>query len=33
MILSTLGVTGLLGYILSQDYNQKEITWREFTYK
>lgn len=33
MILGMLGATGLIGYILSQDFNQKEITWREFTYK
>lgn len=33
MILGALGVSGLLAYIFSQDLNQKEITWREFTYK
>lgn len=33
MILGALGATGLLAYVLSQDLNQKEITWREFTYK
>ncbi|XP_072753325.1 mitochondrial inner membrane m-AAA protease component AFG3L2 [Anoplolepis gracilipes] len=32
IILGALGTTGLLVYILSQDFNQKEITWREFTY-
>lgn len=33
MILGALGVTGFFAYILSHDFNQKEITWREFTYK
>lgn len=33
MILGALGLTGLLTYVLTQDFNQKEITWREFTYK
>ncbi|EZA54978.1 hypothetical protein DMN91_008953 [Ooceraea biroi] len=32
MILSAFSVAGLLAYIFSQDFNQKEITWREFTY-
>lgn len=32
MILGALGVTGFFAYILSHDFNQKEITWREFTY-
>jgi len=33
MIVSALSVAGVLTYIFSQDFNQKEITWREFTYK
>lgn len=33
MIVGALGITGILAYIFSQDLNQKEITWREFTYK
>lgn len=33
IILGALGVAGVLAYVLSQDYNQREITWREFTYK
>ncbi|XP_020300671.1 AFG3-like protein 2 isoform X2 [Pseudomyrmex gracilis] len=32
IILGALSVTGVLAYVLSQDYNQREITWREFTY-
>ncbi|XP_011160232.1 AFG3-like protein 2 isoform X2 [Solenopsis invicta] len=32
LILVTLGVSGLIGLLLSQDMNLKEITWREFIY-
>lgn len=33
MILGAVGLTGLVAYIFSQDFNQKEIIWREFVYK
>ncbi|XP_024868898.1 AFG3-like protein 2 [Temnothorax curvispinosus] len=32
MILAALGVSGLIGLLLAQDMNLKEITWREFIY-
>ncbi|XP_032682461.1 AFG3-like protein 2 [Odontomachus brunneus] len=32
MILSAIGMSGLIAYIFTQDFNQKEITWREFIY-
>ncbi|XP_014470355.1 PREDICTED: AFG3-like protein 2 [Dinoponera quadriceps] len=32
MILGAIGLSGLIVYILAQDFNQKEITWREFIY-
>lgn len=32
MILVTLGVSGLIALMLTQDLNLKEITWREFIY-
>ncbi|KYN01066.1 PREDICTED: AFG3-like protein 2 [Cyphomyrmex costatus] len=32
MILVALGISGLIGLLLSQDLNLKEITWREFIY-
>lgn len=33
MILIALGVSGVIGLLLAQDFNLKEITWREFIYK
>ena len=33
MILTALGVSGVIALLLTQDYNLKEITWREFIYK
>ncbi|XP_018369657.1 PREDICTED: AFG3-like protein 2 isoform X2 [Trachymyrmex cornetzi] len=32
MILAALGVSGVIAFLLSQDFNLKEITWREFIY-
>ncbi|EFN79633.1 AFG3-like protein 2 [Harpegnathos saltator] len=32
MILSAASLAGLVIYIFAQDFNQKEITWREFVY-
>lgn len=33
LLLGALGTVGVLGAIFGSDFNQKEITWREFTYK
>lgn len=33
MILVALGISGVIGLLLAQDFNLKEITWREFIYK